>query len=135
MEETTTAITNEEWLSFDDDAAFLQHIVNQKPAEEIVPIPEWKTEVLCKALNAESRTSVAEVAYDPETKLTNYRKAFHLVVMGGCHNPMTGKQTFSAKHKDLLMRQMDGGPIELLALKILRLSKMLSNDIENAKKN
>jgi hypothetical protein len=57
-----------------------------------------------------------------------------LVVMNGCYNPTTDKQTFSAKHKDLLMRTMDGGPIELLALTILRLSKMLPEDTENAKK-
>lgn len=126
---------DEEWLTFEDDAAFLQHIVSQKPAEKIVPIPEWKTEVLCKTLNAESRIEVQVLAYDAETKMTDYRKAFHLVVIGGCYNPTTGKQTFAEKHKNLLMRQMDGGPIELLALTILRLSKMLPDDTKNAKKN
>ncbi len=132
MEETTTTT---DWLSFDDDAAFLQHIISQKPVEKIVPIPEWKTEVLCKELNADSRIEVQMTAYDPKTRTTDFRKAFHLVVMGGCHNPVTGTQTFSAKHKDILMRQMGGGPIEALALVILRLSRMLPDDAENAKKN
>jgi len=135
MEETTTVSTDNDWLSFDDDMAFLQHIISNKPAEKLVEIPEWKTRVLCKALNAESRIEVQMAAYDAKARTTDFRKAFHLVVQGGCYNPATGTQIFSAKHKDILMRQMDGGPIENLALVILRLSRMLPDDAENAKKN
>lgn len=126
--------TGEEWLSFDDDNAFLQHILSQKPAEKLVEVPEWSAKVLCRALNAEHRIEIETAAYDKETKLTNFSKVSHLVVLYGCCNPVTGNRIFNEKHKRALETQ-DGGAIERLAITILRLSRMLASDSERAKKN
>ena len=122
------------WQTFDDDSAFLQHILSKKPAEKLVEVPEWNAKVLCRALYASERIEIDVLAYNKETKITNYSKVSHLVVLYGCRNPVTGNRIFSEKHKQALETQ-DGGAIASLAITILRLSHMLSTDAENAKKN
>lgn len=123
------------WQSFDDDDALLRHILSKKPAEKIVPIPEWGTEVLCRALNIEGRLEVNAKAYDKDTKTTDFRRAFYLVVLHGTYNPVTNRLFFKKEHENALMREGDGGPIQTLAMTILRLSRMISTDAEDAKKN
>ena len=121
--------------TFDDDSAFLRHILSKKPPEKLVDVEEWDVQILCRALPAETRIECSMQAYDEQTKRTDYRKCFHLVVAAGCYNPTTGHRFFTASHKDALMRQLDGVIIERLALTILRLSRMLADDTEQAKKN
>lgn len=136
------------WRSFDDDNALLAHILSKKPAEQIVDVPEWNVRVKCRALNAEHRIDVETRAYDAKTRTTNYVGVSHLVVMYGCYNPTTGNPVFYSLNDDektrkqkenqmrtVLMRDQDGGAIERLTLTILRLSRMVASDIENAKKN
>ena len=123
------------WEVFDDDQAFLKHILSKKPAEEVVEVPEWGVKVLCRALNAEVRIEIQMAAYDDKTKRTDYRRVFHTIVMAGCHNPTTGNKIFTASHRETLMRQQDGYAIERLAFAVLRLSHMLLNETERAKKN
>jgi hypothetical protein len=123
------------WQTFADDNAFLEHIIAQRPAEEVVKVPEWRVEVLCRALNAEHRIALQVAAYDDKTKRTDFRRVFHLIVIHGCYNPATDNPVFSEKHKDILMQQQDGAAIERLAMTILRLSGMLAGNAENAKKN
>lgn len=122
------------WETFGDDE-LLAHILSKKPAEKLVEVPEWNVKILCRALNAESRIEIQMQAYDATTKITDFRTVFHAVVIHGCYNPATGHQVFRASHKDVLMRQQDGSAVERLALTILRLSRMLPDDTENAKKN
>jgi len=124
---------SDEWLEFDDDLAFLNHISSQKPAEEVVPIVEWKTKVLCKALGADSRIEIEMIAYDKELKNTDYRRAFYEVIAAGCFNPKTGKKAFTKSHRTVIMR--DGGPATRLFLAVLRLSNMLSFSVEQTRKN
>lgn len=121
------------WQSFEDDQAFLAHILSKKPAEELVEVPEWDVKILCRALNAEHRLKVQMAAYDTKTKLSDYRKHFPLVTMGGAVNPVTGKLAFTEAHRDFL--EQHGGVVERLAVTILRLSRMLADDAERAKKN
>jgi hypothetical protein len=136
------------WQSFDSDVALLQHILSKKPAERVVDVPEWNVRVLCRALTAEHRIDVETRAYNAETKRTNYSVVSHLILMYGCYNPSTGNPVFyglddseavrkqkEATMKTVLMREQDGGAIERLSFAILRLSRMLFNDAENAKKN
>lgn len=136
------------WQTFDDDSAFLQHILSKKPAEQLVDVPEWGVRVLCRALNAEHRIEVETRAYSKETKSTNYVGVSHLVLMYGCYNPTTGNPVFygwaddektrkqkEAQMQTVLMRKQDGGAIARLSLTILHLSRMLASDAENAKKN
>ncbi|SRR6266568_6249745 len=124
-----------EWKTFDDDQAFLKYILDKKPAEELVEIPEWNVKILCRALNAETRIEIQLTAYDEKTKRTDYRRVFHMIVMAGCYNPATGHKVFRESHKDILMREHDGAAIERLALAILRLSGMLNSDTERTRKN
>jgi len=126
---------DEAWQSFDDDGAFLQHILSKEPAEELVEVPEWNVKILCKALDAESRIEVETLAYNAETKKTNYSKVSPLVALYGCYNPNTGNRVFSESHKDVLKAPQHGGAVVRLALTILRISGMLAGDVERAKKN
>lgn len=122
------------WQSFDDDNAFLQHILSQKPAEMLVEVPEWHAKVLCRALYADERIDIETQAYDKATKTTNFIKVSYLIVLYGCCNPSTGNRIFREEHKQALTTQ-DGGAIERLAITILRLSRMIASDGDNAKKN
>lgn len=135
QEETSPNGHDPTWQTFDDDSAFLQHILSKKPAERLVEVPEWGVKVLCRALNAETRINVQMLAYDEKTKRTDFRNVFHLIVMGGCYNPATGNRVFQERHKEALMKQQDGGAVERLALTILQLSGMLAGDAERTKKN
>jgi len=145
MTETTELDTKKEevslnghddtWKVFDDDQAFLSHILSKKPPEEVVEVPEWGVKVLCRALNAETRIRIQIAAYDEKSKRTDYRGVFSLIIMAGCFNPTTQHKIFTESHRDILMRQQDGGAIERLALAILRLSGMLASDAERARKN
>jgi len=134
-EEASVNGHDDTWKVFDDDQAFLQHIISKKPAEEIVEVPEWDVKILCRALNAEKRIEAQALGYNEKTKLINYRVCFDMIVMAGCFNPVTGKRIFTPSHRDMLMHDQDGGVIERLALTILRLSRMLLGDSERAKKN
>jgi len=145
MQQTTELDTTQEaapqnghsdtWQTFDDDSAFLSHILSKKCAEKLIEVPEWSAKVMCRALNAEGRIEVQIQAYDEMTKRTDFRKAFYLVLIHGCYNPTTGNRIFNESHRDILMRQQDGSAVELLAMTILRLSRMLPDDTERAKKN
>lgn len=121
--------------TFDDDSALLKHIMSKKPAEKLVEVPEWEVEVLCKALGAEARVDVQIKSSDEETRRYDYRKQFGLIAMYGCYNPITGKRIFRESHLAALSREQDGEAIERLAITILRLSRMLSDDTEQVKKN
>src|SRR5579885_700303 len=88
------------WQTFDDDNAFLQHILSKKPAEKLVEVPEWNVRVLCRALNAEHRMEVETRAYNAETKTSNYVNVSHLVLMYGCYNPTTGNPVFYSSSDD-----------------------------------
>jgi hypothetical protein len=118
-----------------NDNELLEHILSRKPAEKLVDIPEWEVEILCRALNARNRLEVEAKAYDTTEKTSDLKRSFYLVVMYGCYNPSTGNLFFKQQHEKALMEQQDGGPVEQLALAILRLSRMLPGDAENAKKN
>lgn len=123
------------WQSFDTDDAFLQHIIAKEPAEELVEVPEWGVKVLCKALYAEARIEVDSRSFDAKTKRSNYAPFTYLVVMHGCYNPTTGNRVFSDAHKETLKDPRNAGAVVRLAFVILRLSGMLANDVEQAKKN
>lgn len=123
------------WQTFDDDQAFLQHILSKKPAEELVEVPEWEVKVLCRALSAKDRVEVQIAAFDEQSKRIDYRKCFHLIAMAGCYNPTTGHKVFTESHKDVLLREQDGAAIERLAMVLLRLSHMLLGESAGARKN
>lgn len=123
------------WQTFDDDQAFLNHVLSRKPAEKLVDMPEWDVQVLCRALSTQDRVEVQMAATDEKTKRYDLRKVFHLVVMYGCYNPTTGHRIFKESHKQALMREQDGVAIERLAITILRLSRLLAESAEDIKKN
>jgi hypothetical protein len=122
------------WQSFDDQG-LLQHLLGLKPAEKLEDVPEWNVQILCRELDAESRVNVQVAAYDEGTKRTDFRRVFHLIVLAGCYNPATGNRVFGEKHRDALMHQIPGSPVDRLALTILRLSHLLADATEDAKKN
>ena len=124
-----------DFVEFDDDLAFVQHIISQKPAEKVVDVPEWNIRVLCRALGAEARLEIEAEAYDRETNTYDFKPVFYQIVMGGCCNPKTGKPAFKKEHRTALMREQDGRPVGILATEILTLSKMINPAIEIAKKN
>lgn len=121
------------WQTFDDNTALWQHITAEKPPEELVEVVEWKVKILCKMLDAEGRVRVEGKAYDKKMKNIDYRRALDLLVIYGCYNPTTGKRCFKEEHSAELLKH--GGPTALLAMTVLCLSGMVSNDVEHAKKN
>lgn len=141
MVETTELDTTQEapsanghdWKTFNDDAALLHYILEQEPLEEIVPIAEWKTNILCRELDADARVEIEAAAWDKVKKVTDYRRVFPLIAAKGSYNPTTGNPFFKDEHAKALKRR--GGPCVLLAMTILRLSGMLAGDSERAKKN
>lgn len=120
----------------ESDEEFLQHITSQEPAEEIVDVPEWGKQVLCKALYAEARIDIQNLAYNPETERNNYAPYVHLVVLHGSYNPTSGNRVFSDAHKEMLQDPRHAGAVVRLASVILRLSRLVSsgNDVSEAKK-
>ena len=124
-----------DYLEFDDDQAFLTHIVSQRPPEEVVVIPEWNIKILCKALNAKSRLEAQIAAYDEQSKKTDYRRAIYEVIMAGCFNPKTGHKAFRESHRAVIMQDQDGRAAEKLFMTIMRLSGMFASDAEKTKKN
>jgi hypothetical protein len=126
----------EEWLEFDDDMAFIRHITEQKPAEEVVLIPEWKMKVLCRALSAEDRVAVNMAAYDKDIGNTDYRRAMFEVLLYGCFNPKSGHKAFRESHRAMLTKKPEHGTaVERLFIVTLRLSKMLPGVAEQTRKN
>lgn len=124
---------DEAWQTFDDDNALWQHISAKEAPEEVVEVREWNVKILCKMLDAEGRVRVEGKAWDKNLKNSDYRRALDLLVVYGCYNPTTGKRCFKEEHSAELLKR--GGPTALLASTVLRLSGMLSSDMEQAKKN
>lgn len=120
----------------ESDAAFLLHITSKEPAEELVDVPEWGVKVLCKALYAEARIKIQDLAYDPQTDRVNYAPYVHLLVLYGAYNPSTGNRVFNETHTEMLQDPRHAGAVMRLAAVILRLSLLVSsgNDVEQAKK-
>jgi hypothetical protein len=118
---------------FADNDALLQHIMSQKPAEELVTIPEWGIDLMCRALSSPHRLEIEGIAWIEEEKRTDYRKAFYPILMYGCVNPETNEQFFKPEHEAAIMTH--GGPVEVLAIKVLQLSGLLPAQQQDAKKN
>jgi hypothetical protein len=120
----------------ESDAEFFQHITSREPAEETIDVPEWGVKVLCKALYAEARIKLQDLAYNPETERMNYAPYVHLVALYGSYNPSTGNRAFSEEHEKMLQDPRHAGAVVRLASVILRLSRLVSsgNDVEQAKK-
>lgn len=138
QEETssTNGHMEEEWLEFDDDFTFIQHLATQKPREEIVAIAEWKTKILCRALDAKSRIAVNVVGYSSEAQNTDFRRALFEVILYGCYNPKTGHKAFRESHRAMLTEKPEhGGAVERLFMTVLRISNMLPGVTEQARKN
>lgn len=135
MEDTEQVEQQQQFQTFEDNDALLQHLLSQEPDEKLVDVPEWKTQILCRALNAEDRIKVEMAAYDDTDKSTDYRRCFYLIVSKGCYNPANGTPFFKPEHEEIFMKKKDGGPIGRLALAVLRLSRMLASGREDVKKN
>lgn len=128
--------TDEEWLEFPDDMAFIAHITSQKPVEELVEVSEWKLKILCRGLTAKDRIAVQMAAYDEKAKTTDYRRAVFEVLLYGCYNPKSGHKAFRDSHRAMLMERPEHGrAVERLFVTILRLSGMLPGTAEQARKN
>lgn len=116
---------NDKWKTFDDDRELRAHIFSKKPAEQLVEVPEWDVKVLCRSLPPADQSAIKKVATNKETNMIDYADHFSLVAMAGCYNPKTGGKFFRKEDLEWLEHTSDGAIINILALTILRLSKML----------
>jgi hypothetical protein len=118
-----------------DDYSLYQSILNKKPPEKLLDVPEWETQILCKALPAAYRVRLQLEALDQEKQIYDYSTHFYEIVCHGCYNPETGKLIFKPEQESLFMESgdIDGTPIEALALTVLRLSKLIKVKGEAAK--
>lgn len=115
-----------------DDYSLYQAILNKKPPEQLVDIPEWGVQILCKALPAAHRIRLQIVSLDQTSQMYDYSKHFFQIVCYGCYNPETGKSIFKPEQESLFMESgdIDGTPLEVLALTVLRLSKLIKGPNE-----
>lgn len=124
-----------DWLEL-DDFAFIQQISAVEPVEELVEVPEWKMKVLCKALPATERFAIHGLAYDSQTRITDYKKAMFEILLACCFNPKTGHKAFRESHRNMLMHDpRHGVAVERLYLTIMRISRMFFSMQESTKKN
>ena len=115
-----------------DDYNLYQTILNKKPPEKLLDIPEWGVEILCKALPATHRVKIQLKATDKEKGTVDYSNHFYEIVCHGCRNPETGNPIFKPEQEKLYMESgdIDGNPITLLAISVLRLSKLIGGEDE-----
>lgn len=118
-----------------DDYSLIQAIMNKKPPEKLLDIPEWGVQILCKALPATHRVRIQLEALNQETKIFDYSKHFYEIACHGCYNPETGNPVFKPEQEKLFMESgdIDSVPIETLALTVLRLSKLIKSGEETEK--
>ncbi len=125
-----------------DDYSFYQAIMNTKPPEELVDVPEWGKsaerpngmQVLCKALPAGPSVALQIKAHNAETKTNNYSEHFYEIVCAGCFNPETGSPAFKPEQEKLFMEsgRVNGAPIQRLAMTVLTLSNLIGDTQKNA---
>lgn len=110
-----------------DDYSLFQAIMNSKPPEKLLTIPEWKTDILCKALPAMPKVRIQLKALDREANIYDYSEHFFEIVCHGCFNPDTGNPAFKLEQEKLIMEsgKIDGSPIVPLAMTVLRLSNLI----------
>lgn len=113
-----------------DDYSLSQAIMNKKPPEKLLDIPEWGVQILCKALPGAYRVRLQLEALNRETQIIDYSEHFYRIACHGCYNPESGNLVFKAEQENLFMvsGDIDGTPIETLALTVLRLSKLIKGE-------
>ena len=118
-----------------DDYSLYQAIMNKKPPEQLLDLPEWGVQILCKALPAAHRVRIQLEALDQEKQIYDYSEHFYDAACHGCYNPETGNLIFKPEQESLFMTSgdIDGTPIEQLGLTVLSLSKLIKVKGEAAK--
>lgn len=107
-------------LSFDDDQAFIGHIMSQEIPKELVEVPEWNVTILCQPPDAAAYYILQQKAFDEESQRYNYNKVFYELLMEGCCNPATGGKVFHESQRTMVMRYPV--VVQRLAAAVLKLS-------------
>lgn len=110
-----------------DDYSLSQAIMNSKPPEKVVDVPEWNTKILCKALPAAPKVRIQLKALDRAANTYNYSEHFFEIVCHGCFNPDTGNSAFKPEQEKLIMEsgKIDSSPVVPLAMTVLTLSNLI----------
>lgn len=115
-----------------DDYSLSQAIMNSKPPEKLVDVPEWKTAILCKALPAAPKVRIQLKALDRTTNTYNYSEHFYEIACSGCFNADTGNPVFKPEQEKLIMEsgKIDSSPVVPLAMTVLTLSNLINKGEE-----
>jgi hypothetical protein len=99
---------------------------------ELVHIPEWDADILCKTMSARQRAAWIDAASDSTGKLRAV--AMYDIVLTNCFDPDTGELLFDKGDRDTLLEK-SGAAVGKLQEVIFRLSGLTKDAEEAAGKN
>jgi hypothetical protein len=111
---------------------------SQDCKEVLVPVPEWGTSVLIRALTGTRRSEflafnsalLKEHRDTPEF----YKRIMFEQIRLGCVHPRTKKPIFTFADRDTLMGEHNGAVIQVLAAMVREISDLTTDTAEQAKK-
>jgi hypothetical protein len=110
-----------EWVELPDATSLRAHIFAQQDIqEELVAIPEWKTKILVRGLNAKTRAKILQDAMRKDGTPDLERMYPNLVIATARH-PVSKDHIF--QQSDMVaLNEKAGGVLERLAMTAARLS-------------
>lgn len=109
----------------------------QDLTEEVVEVPEWGVEILLRSPNGRVRARLVSMFVDPET---GEQRSFDASIMypgllvATCFDPETREPLFTADDGEWLLEK-NGGVVERLALRAMRVSGLDEDAVDRAKGN
>lgn len=130
-----------EWIETNDEKELITHIFQMDDRPEVlVKVPEWKTEILVKALTGTARAEfyahqevLVEKYKDDQTEY--YRQIWFELMKGGCVHPKTKRPIFHFGHRTELLDKKNGAVLQMLGQTVQTLSKLDNSIKEQVKKN
>lgn len=101
--------------------------------KEIISIKPWNCDIEIRTMSAHQRANVLDNVSDDEGNIYHDKLRFQMI-LNSCFDPDTGEQIFKEEDEEWLMKK-SFGPIEMISQKIMRLSGISRNSIEDAEKN
>ena len=99
---------------------------------EKMKVPEWGVTVEVRSMNGTQRARLMRDAYDATTEQVDWDYAS--LVIAGTYDPKTGEPIFSEENHDAI-NEKHGGVLERLALRVLHLSGLTADALDESKKN
>jgi hypothetical protein len=99
---------------------------------EKMKVPEWGVTIEIRSMNGTQRAKLMRDAYDPNTEQVDWDYAS--LVIAAAYDPKTEEPIFSQEDHSAL-NEKHGGVLERIAMVVLRLSGLVGDALDEAKKN